>query len=161
MNVVLFEPEIPWNTGSIGRTCVATGSTLHLVEPLGFQISSKEIRRSGLDYWPRLRLVRHQSVEAFMKSLPADASVIAFSTKGRRSFRRAPYRPDSYLFFGRESSGLPAPILSRFKDCLVRIPVSSDVRSLNLSVAAAVAIYEAIGRIGGDHAINPQIECGN
>ncbi|MDD5656454.1 MAG: tRNA (cytidine(34)-2'-O)-methyltransferase [Elusimicrobia bacterium] len=152
MNVVLFEPEIPWNTGSVGRTCVAAGAVLHLIEPLGFQVTSREIRRSGLDYWARLRLVRHENLEAFLASLPPDPSVLVFTTKASRSFRQAPYRRDSYLLFGKESSGLPERVLSRFRDRLFRIPVGRDVRSLNLSVAAAVAVYEGLGRLGADPA---------
>src|SRR2546422_481725 len=99
MNIVLHEPEIPWNTGNIGRTCVATGSALHLVGRLGFSLAEKEIRRSGLDYWPKLKLFRHASLADFEASLPPQASLLAFSTQGRESFWEAPYRSDSYLLF--------------------------------------------------------------
>lgn len=156
LNVVLCEPEIPWNTGSVGRTCVAAGAVLHLIAPLGFSLEAREIRRSGLDYWPRLRLVRHESVAAFLETLPRRAHVLAFTTKAGRSFREAPYRRDGYLLFGSESRGLPETLLNRFRESLYRIPITGDVRSLNLSVAAAVAVYEALGRLGGDPpAMNP------
>jgi len=150
VHIVLFEPEIPWNTGNIGRTCVAVGASLHLVGPLGFRITGREIRRAGLDYWPRLKLVRHADIEAFLAALPPEASVLAFTTKARRSFRTAPYRRDSYLLFGRESSGLPQALLRRFSGSLYRIPMGPEVRSLNLSTAAALALYEALRHTSGD-----------
>jgi tRNA (cytidine/uridine-2'-O-)-methyltransferase len=147
---VLFEPEIPWNTGNIGRTCVAAGATLHLIKPLGFRLGGREIRRAGLDYWPRLRLVLHDGLAAFLASLPGAASVLVFTTKGRASFRTAPYRKDSFLLFGRESSGLPEEVMERFSASLYRIPVSPAVRSLNLSTAAALALYEGLRQVGLD-----------
>jgi tRNA (cytidine/uridine-2'-O-)-methyltransferase len=150
LNIVLFEPEIPWNTGNIGRTCVAAGAALHLIKPLGFRLDEKEIRRSGLDYWPKLQLTVHEDFAAFLAFLPAKASVLVFTTKARISFRQAPYRKDSYLLFGRESSGLPDDVFRRFPDSLYRVPQSSDVRSLNLSTAAALALYEGLRQIGRD-----------
>ncbi len=148
MHVVLVEPEIPWNTGNIGRTCVAVGATLHLVGRLGFDVSEKEIRRSGLDYWPKLRLARHDSYEAFERSLPAAASLLFFSAAGERSFFDAPYERESYLVFGRESTGLPAALLERHAERVFRVPQGPRVRSLNLSTAAAVALYEGVRRFG-------------
>lgn len=148
MNVVLVEPEIHWNTGNIGRTCIATRTTLHLVKPLGFSLDAKEIRRSGLDYWPRLKLRVHEDFAAFEDSLPPDASLLLFSTHATRSFWDAPYREDSYLLFGRESTGFSAAIRERYADRLYRIPVSDDVRSINLSSCAAVALYEGLRRMG-------------
>lgn len=150
LNIVLFEPEIPWNTGNIGRTCVAVGAALHLIKPLGFRISGREIRRAGLDYWSKLQLAVHEDLSAFLDSLPAEASVMVFTTKARISFRQAPYRKDSYLLFGRESSGLPDEVFRRFSGSLYRIPQSPDVRSLNLSTAAALALYEGLRQIGRD-----------
>ncbi|HAM36437.1 MAG TPA: tRNA (uridine(34)/cytosine(34)/5-carboxymethylaminomethyluridine(34)-2'-O)-methyltransferase TrmL [Elusimicrobia bacterium] len=150
MNVALFEPEIPWNTGNIGRTCIAAQATLHLIGPLGFSLGGPEIRRSGLDYWPKLKLARHEDMSGFISSLPANPSVLVFTTKAARSFRDAPFRPDSFLLFGRESSGLPESVLERFSGSLFRIPVSGEVRSLNLSTAVAVALYEGLRRTGGD-----------
>ena len=149
MNVVLVEPEIPWNAGNIGRTCVAAGAALHLVGRLGFRIGAREIRRSGLDYWPRLRLFRHESLAAFEASLPPRASVLLFTTQARGSFWKAPYRKDSYLIFGRESTGLPPSVLRRHAGRVFRIPMAPEARSLNLSTAAGIVLYEALRRTGG------------
>ena len=150
MHIVLYQPEIPWNTGNIGRTCVAAGATLHLIKPLGFSLDEREIRRSGLDYWSRLCLVLHQDFSGFLAALPTQASVLVFSTKGRASFRQAPYKSDSYLLFGRESSGLPEEVLERFSASLYRIPQTPEVRSINLSTAAAIALYEGLRQTGQD-----------
>jgi tRNA (cytidine/uridine-2'-O-)-methyltransferase len=148
MDIVLVEPEIHWNTGNIGRTCVGTGTRLHLVGKLGFSLDAKEIRRAGLDYWPKLKLSRHEDFDAFLSSLPPDPSLLFFSTKTQQTFWDAPYREDSYLIFGRESIGLPDSLLERFKNNIYRIPISEDVRSLNLSTCAAVALYEGLRRFG-------------
>lgn len=144
MHVVLIEPEIPWNTGNIGRTCVATGTTLHLVGKLGFSLESKYIRRSGLDYWPKLKWKRHADFGSFLASLPPRASLLLFSTKARRSFWKAPYQKNSYLIFGKETAGLSDEIRRRFRDRLYRIDMRRGIRSLNLSTAAAVVLYEAL-----------------
>lgn len=146
MHVVLVDPEIPWNTGNIGRTCVAVGATLHLVGRLGFSLSEREIRRSGLDYWPQLSLARHESFADFERALPSGASLLLFASSGRRSFWEAPYQRDSYLIFGCESTGLPAALLERFAGRVYRIPMTGPVRSLNLSTAAALALYEGVRR---------------
>lgn len=148
MNVVLVEPEIPWNTGNIGRTCVAAGATLHLVGRLGFSLAEKEIRRSGLDYWPRLKLALHESWTAFEKTLPAGRRPLFFTASAALPYWDAPYERDGYLVFGKESAGLPAPLLARHPDRLVRIPIGPGVRSLNLSTAAGLALYEAVRRFG-------------
>ena len=144
MIIVLFEPEIPWNTGNIGRTCVATGTSLHLVGKLGFKISDKEIRRSGLDYWSHLKLCLHESFEAFEATLAPNASVLVFSIQGRSLFWKAPYREDSYLVFGNESSGLPLEIRRRYQESLYRVPMGQEVRSLNLSTLVGIALYEGL-----------------
>ena len=156
MNVVLYEPEIPWNAGNVGRTCVAAGATLHLIGPLGFKLGAREIRRSGLDYWPKLRLVLHEDFAAFEASLPETASLLVFSTKGGRSFWDAPYRRDGYLLFGRESGGLPAWLMRRYGDRVYRIPIGGDVRSLNLSTAAGIVLYEALRQSGFPAAVPPR-----
>ncbi len=148
LHVVLYEPEIPWNTGNIGRTCVAAGCVLHLVGRLGFDVSEKEIRRSGLDYWPKLELRRHDDFAAFQAQRPPRSTLLAFSSGGQRSFWEAPYAPDCYLLFGRESTGLPEDVLSACGPCVYRIPMRPEVRSLNLSTAAAVVVYEAVRRLG-------------
>ncbi|MBI3549423.1 MAG: tRNA (cytidine(34)-2'-O)-methyltransferase [Elusimicrobia bacterium] len=144
MHIVLVEPEIHWNTGNIGRTCVATGTTLHLVGRLGFSLDDKEIRRAGLDYWSKLALMQHKSFDDFMRTLAADASILLFSTKAVKSFWAAPYHPDSYLVFGSEGHGLPESLLKRHEDRAYRIPIGDGVRSLNLSTAASVALYEGL-----------------
>ena len=150
MHIVLYQPEIPWNTGNIGRTCVAAGASLHLIKPLGFRINGREIRRAGLDYWPKLELAVHENLAAFLASLPTKASVLVFTTKANASFRQAPYHNDSYLLFGRESSGLPEEVMKHFSGSLYRIPVSRDARSLNLSTAVALALYEGLRQVGRD-----------
>ncbi|MBI4249199.1 MAG: tRNA (cytidine(34)-2'-O)-methyltransferase [Elusimicrobia bacterium] len=144
MNIVLVEPEIHWNAGNVGRTCVGTGTALHLVEPLGFKVTDKEIRRSGLDYWPKLNLKIHKSLPDFLQQLPQDASLVFFSTKGKRPFDQAPYRKDSYLVFGGESKGLPAFIHKKYSGNLFRIPILPAIRSLNLSSSVAAALYQAL-----------------
>jgi tRNA (cytidine/uridine-2'-O-)-methyltransferase len=145
MNVILFEPDIPWNTGNIGRTCVATGSTLHLVGRLGFSLEDKEVRRSGLDYWEKLKLVQHPSWEAFEASFSKEAPLFLFSKYGKKDFWEASFAPESGLVFGCETHGLPEALRLRYEDCLFRIPmVEGSVRSLNLSSAVSIVLYEAL-----------------
>lgn len=148
LNVVLVEPEIPFNTGNIGRTCVAAGASLHLVGRLGFSLSERQIRRSGLDYWPRLDLHLHPTWDAFEAGLAKDAPLLFFSGSAGRLLWDAPYAADSWLVFGSESRGLPLELLARFQDRCFRIPMAQGERSLNLSSAAAVAIYEGVRRLG-------------
>lgn len=148
LNIVLVEPEIPWNTGNIGRTCIATGTRLHLVGRLGFSLDAKQVRRSGLDYWPKIDLYQHRDWDAFMGTVADDAPLFLFSTKGKNDLWEAEFRPGGYLVFGRETAGLPAALLKRFPGRVYRIPMmSGDVRSLNLSTAAAVALYEALRQL--------------
>jgi len=144
LKVVLYQPEIPWNTGNIGRTCVAAGAELHLIEPLGFDLSEKEIRRSGLDYWRHLKLFLYKDVAAWEAALPAGAPVLAFAAAAGTPYWEAPYSAGCWLLFGRESTGLPPEVLSRYPS--YRMPVRPEVRSLNLSTAAALAVYEAARR---------------
>ncbi len=144
MNVVLIEPEIHFNTGNIGRTCVGTGTTLHLVGPLGFSLDSAQIRRSGLDYWAKLDLKRHKDFGAFAASLPQGAPLFFFSAEAGKEYWEAEFHPGSFLVFGRESVGLPEAIREKYRDRLYRVPHSGDIRSLNLGTAAAVALYEAL-----------------
>jgi tRNA (cytidine/uridine-2'-O-)-methyltransferase len=151
MNVVLIEPEIPWNTGNIGRTCVGVGATLHLVGQLGFKIDSKEIRRSGLDYWPKLSLRLHPDVDAFLDHAGPGAELVLFTAQAPRPFWDAPLGPDAWLVFGKESTGLPKALLERFADRIYRIPIREEARSLNLSTAAGVAIYETVRRLHENH----------
>ena len=147
MKIVLINPDIPWNAGNIGRSCVATGTELAFVGKMGFELSAREIRRSGLDYWQFLKYSVHPDFEAFLKTLPADPSLLFFSTRGGKSYWEAPYREDSCLVFGAETAGFPDWMYEKYADRLYRLPMCSDrVRSLNLSTAAGVALYEGLRR---------------
>jgi len=152
--VVLVEPEIPNNTGSVARTCVATGCALHLVHPLGFDIDEKACRRAGLDYWPRVDLTEHTDIGSWEASLPARNDPAApgvwmFSARATRSMYEAPMRPGDFLVFGRESLGLPRDLQTRHADRLVTIPLRIGERSLNLSNAVSVGIYELVRKMIG------------
>ena len=142
-HVVLVEPEIPQNTGNIARTCAATGCTLHLVEPLGFQIDDKHVRRAGLDYWGLVNVEVHQSFDEVLKALEG-ARFHYFTTKAKRRYDEAEYREGDVLVFGKETKGLPEELLVARPDECVRIPMIGEARSLNLSNAAAVAVYEGL-----------------
>jgi tRNA (cytidine/uridine-2'-O-)-methyltransferase len=147
--VVLVRPEIPWNTGNVGRTCAAVGAQLHLIAPLGFSLAERRLKRAGLDYWERLSPVVHESLDAFLSFLPDDASVLAFSAEGAKAHWDAPYRADSWLVFGSESRGLPESLRARWRERLYRVPMKDGARSLNLSTAVAVALYEGARILGG------------
>ena len=145
LNIVLVNPEIPFNTGNIGRSCVATGTMLHLVGKLGFKIESKEIRRSGLDYWPNLNYRRYADWDEFLAvNHPKEENLFFLSTKGTKSYGDARFEDNSYLVFGAESCGLPKDFYTRYKDRLYTIPMTGPVRSLNLSSSAAVVLFEAL-----------------
>ena len=143
LNVVLVSPEIHQNTGNIARTCAATGARLHLIRPLGFEITDKALRRAGLDYWYLLEVELYDSLEDFFEKHP-DASCWFLSTKAPHCYTEAEFRDEDYLFFGRESAGLPEPLLEANRDRCVRIPMREEARSLNLSNSAAVVVYEAL-----------------
>lgn len=144
LKLVIVEPEIPHNTGAIGRTCLALGAQLHLVRPLGFRLSDDWIRRSGLDYWAHVKPQLHDSLDAFLARIADEEPIHLFSTRGSRSMYETAFRPGSWLVFGAESRGLPEPLLERFSERTVRIPMTgTHVRSLNLANAASVALYEA------------------
>ena len=143
LNIVLYEPEIPANTGNIGRTCVATGTRLHLIEPLGFLLNEKALRRAGMDYWPELEVVRYVNWEDFLVKNP-QAKIYMATTKGRHVYTDVSYEPDCYLMFGKESAGIPEEILKEHPDTCVRIPMIGETRSLNLSNSAAIILYEAL-----------------
>lgn len=144
-HVVLVSPEIHWNTGNIGRTCVATGSFLHLIQPLGFSLESKEVRRAGLDYWEQVKLSVWQNFDHFHSELkPAKDEVVIFSKNGARPFWEMPSPPRQFLIFGSETRGLPPNILNRYPDAAYHIPITKDIRSLNLSTAAGIALYESL-----------------
>ena len=143
MHVVLLAPEIPQNTGSIGRLCVATGSMLHLIEPLGFVIDDKHLRRAGLDYWQHVRLAVHASWDAFCAARPA-GRLLFFAARAPRLHTEVRYLPDDVLVFGCESRGLPAALRAAHADATYGIPIASPhVRSLNLATAVAVVLFEA------------------
>jgi tRNA (cytidine/uridine-2'-O-)-methyltransferase len=144
LKVALVRPEIPFNTGNIGRTCAAAGAQLHLIAPLGFSLSERRLKRAGLDYWEKLAPVVHDSLEAFLAALPLDADILAFSAEGARTHWDAPYGADSWLIFGCESAGLPPELRERWRDRLFRVPMVPGARSLNLSTAAGVVLYEAL-----------------
>lgn len=152
--MVLVHPEIHWNTGNAGRTCVATGSTLHLIEPLGFSLDDRQVKRAGLDYWEHVDLRRWPSWDEFEKRLPALGEPFFFSTKATRLYWDAPLGAsrDVVLVFGRETGGLPRELHERYRDRFVVMPIESPhVRSLNLSTSVALAVYEVLRqrRVGG------------
>ncbi|MBR0374690.1 MAG: tRNA (cytidine(34)-2'-O)-methyltransferase [Mogibacterium sp.] len=143
LGVVLHEPEQPGNTGAIGRTCMCAGASLHLIEPLGFFTDEKSVRRAGLDYWPRLAPTQYHDYEAFLAAHPG-ARIWYVTTKAHRTIAEADYRDGDFLMFGKESAGIPEEILRLHPDRCVRIPMAAGERSLNLSSAVAVALYEAL-----------------
>ena len=143
LNIVLFEPEIPANTGNIGRTCVATGTRLHLIEPLGFRLNEKSIKRAGMDYWEHLDVTRYINFEDFLEKNPG-AKLYMATTKGQHVYTDVNYEPDCYIMFGKESAGIPEEILVKNPDTCIRIPMLSEIRSLNLSNSVAVVLYEAL-----------------
>ena len=146
-HVVLVHPEIHWNTGNAGRTCLAAGATLHLIEPLGFSLREREVKRAGLDYWQHVDLRTWPSWEAFERELPALGEAYFFSTKATRLFWDAPLGASNsvVLVFGRETGGLPRELHARYGDRFVKMPILSPrVRSLNLSTSVAIAVYEVL-----------------
>jgi tRNA (cytidine/uridine-2'-O-)-methyltransferase len=146
-NIVLVEPSIPPNTGNISRLCAATGTKLHLVEPLGFDLSEKRLRRAGLDYWESVDLTVYPDVETFLAKNP-DSTKYFFSTAGHRNYSEVAYRPGDFLIFGNEAVGLPDDLLAEHPEKVCNIPIKLDcVRSLNLSNCAAVVLYEALRKI--------------
>ena len=149
LQIVLIEPEIPNNTGSIGRLCLATQSTLHLVEPLGFEINDTQLKRAGLDYWQHLDVVRHANLDAFFASIPKGAPLAFFSKKAKPLYSEHHYQPGSYLIFGKETKGISEALIKQYSGQAFRIPLyDSRVRSLNLSNAVSVVVYEAIRQLG-------------
>ena len=146
-HIVLVEPEIPQNTGNIARTCAATGSMLHLVRPLGFDISEKQVKRAGLDYWHLVTVRVHDSFEALCTEYP-EARFFFFTTKAKKTHCEASYRDGDFLVFGKETKGLPEELLVQHEERCVRIPMIGESRSLNLSNSAAIAVYEALRQTG-------------
>lgn len=147
MNIVLYEPEMPLNTGNIGRTCVATNTRLHLIEPLGFRLNAKEIKRAGLDYWPHLDVTVYADYQDFLDRNPG-AKIYMATTKAPHVYTGVSYEPDCYIMFGPESRGIPEEILVKHPDTSVRIPMWGETRSLNLSNSVAIILYEALRQNG-------------
>ena len=143
INIVLHEPEIPQNTGNIARTCAATGASLHLIKPLGFTIDDRKLKRAGLDYWHQLDITYYESTAEFYEK-HADKQIYYFSTKAPRDYCAVEYPEEVWLMFGKETKGIPEDILYAHYDDCVRIPMREDLRSLNLSNAAAIAVYEVL-----------------
>ena len=143
IHIVLIEPEIPQNTGNIARTCAATGSELHLVEQLGYQLSDKYLKRAGLDYWDKLDITYYDGLDDFYSKHP-DAIVYYFSTKARHKYSDVDYPADAWIMFGKETKGLPEELLLKNPDTCVRIPMRDHLRSLNLSNSVAIAVYEIL-----------------
>ena len=150
LNIVLYEPEIPSNTGNIGRTCVVTGTRLHLIEPLGFRLNEKAIKRAGMDYWSDLDVATYVNYEEFLEKNPG-AKIYMATTKSRQTYTEVSYEPDCYIMFGKESAGIPEEILVKHPDTCVRIPMIGETRSLNLSNSVAIVLYEALRQNNFDH----------
>lgn len=147
LNIVLLEPEIPANTGNIGRTCVAAGARLHLIEPLGFRLSEKALKRAGMDYWKDLDVTTYIDYRDFLEKNPG-AKIYMATTKAQKVYTEAAYEPDCYIMFGKESAGIPEEILVENKENCVRIPMLENIRSLNLGNSAAIILYEALRQNG-------------
>lgn len=143
LNIVLFEPEIPANTGNIGRTCVATGTRLHLIEPLGFRLTEKNLKRAGMDYWNDLDVRTYIDFEDFLEQNP-NAKIYMATTKAHQTYTDVQYEEDCYIMFGKESAGIPEEILIDHEDTCIRIPMIGDIRSLNLGNSVAIVLYEAL-----------------
>lgn len=143
INIVLLEPEIPQNTGNIARTCAATGASLHLIRPLGFEIDDRKLKRAGLDYWDKLDISYYDGIDDFNAKNP-DAVIYYFTTKAPHCYAEIKYPENVYIMFGKESRGLPEELLLEHKDNCVRIPMRDTLRSLNLSNSVAIAVYEIL-----------------
>ncbi|MBQ9605719.1 MAG: tRNA (cytidine(34)-2'-O)-methyltransferase [Lachnospiraceae bacterium] len=154
MNIVLLEPEIPFNTGAIGRTCVATDTRLHLIRPYGFRINDKNLKRAGLDYWEKLNLTEYKNYDDFIERHPELTSPEGVSklwyatTKAHQTYADVSYSPNDYIMFGKETAGIPEEILAEHPASCIRIPMYEEERSLNLSNAASIILYEALRQNG-------------
>ena len=147
LNIVLYEPEIPANTGNIGRTCVATGTRLHLIERLGFRLDEKSLKRAGMDYWKDLDVTTYIDFNDFMEKNPG-AKIYMATTKAPNVYTDVKYEPDCYIMFGKESAGIPEEVLVEHKEDSIRIPMLGDIRSLNLGNSVAIVLYEALRQNG-------------
>lgn len=147
MNIILHQPEIPQNTGNIGRTCVATGTSLHLIEPLGFRLDEKSIKRAGMDYWQHLDIHRYTNFEEFLEKNPG-AKIWMATTKAKHTYSDVEFGENDFIMFGKESAGIPEEILVDHEDTCIRIPMLPTIRSLNLSNSVAIVLYEALRQQG-------------
>ena len=147
LNIVLHEPEIPANTGNIGRTCVATNTRLHLIEPVGFRRDEKNLKRAGMDYWGSLDVTTYIDYADFLERNPG-AKIYMATTKAPKVYTEVSYEPDCYIMFGKESAGIPEEILVQHQEDCVRIPMVGDIRSLNLSNSVSIVLYEALRQNG-------------
>lgn len=143
LNIVLLEPEIPANTGNIGRTCVAANTRLHLIEPLGFRLDEKSLKRAGMDYWKDLDVITYINFEDFLEKNP-DAKIYMATTKAQKRYTDVEFEPDCYIMFGKESAGIPEELLLENRENCIRIPMTGDIRSLNLGNSVAIVLYEAL-----------------
>lgn len=150
LNIVLHEPEMPANTGNIGRTCVATGSVLHLIEPMGFRLNEKMIKRAGLDYWDKLDVRTYINYEDFLAKNPG-VKIYMATTKSKQTYTDVSYEDNCYIMFGKESAGIPEEILLENKETCIRIPMLPQIRSLNLSNSVAIVAYEALRQQNFSH----------
>ncbi len=156
-HVVLVGPEVHWNTGNIGRTCLGAGASLHLIRPLGFSLEDRHLKRAGLDYWPQVRLTVWDDIHEFLaRTGPQPEEVCLFSKTGTHPLWAMPPRSRLYLVFGSETRGLPADLRARFPESLFHIPISGAIRSLNLSTAVGIALYESLRRMPPAHGWPPQ-----
>lgn len=145
LNIVLLEPEMPANTGNIGRTCCATGTRLHLIEPMGFRVTDKLLKRAGLDYWDKLDVTIYDCYEDFLRKNPAaQENMYMATTKARQNYSDVSYEDGAYIMFGKESAGIPEEILVEREESAIRIPMNENIRSLNLSNSVAIVLYEAL-----------------
>lgn len=147
LNIVLYEPEIPANTGNIGRTCVATGTRLHLIEPLGFKLNEKSLKRAGMDYWKDLDVTTYIDYQDFLEKNPG-AKIYMATTEAHKVYTEVDYESDCYIMFGKESAGIPEEILVEHEEDCMRIPMNGDIRSLNLGNSVAIVLYEALRQNG-------------
>ena len=147
MNIILHQPEIPQNTGNIGRTCVATGTSLHLIEPLGFRLDEKSLQRAGMDYWQHLDVHRYVNFEEFLQKNPG-AKIWMATTKAKHTYSDVEFGENDFIMFGKESAGIPEEILVDYEDTCVRIPMLPEIRSLNLYNSVAIVLYEALRQQG-------------
>lgn len=145
--IVLYQPEIPSNTGNIGRTCLNTNSTLHLIEPLGFTLNDRYLKRAGMDYWDRLSVTRYLDYADFLEK-QKDARLWYITTKGEKCYTEADFQENDFLMFGQESAGIPEELLREHRESCLRIPMAEGCRSLNLANSVAIVLYEALRQIG-------------